>query len=438
MTVLELIKQNYKQPKYMIPAIVYIPLLFTGYTVCNLFATEKADVGASKLETKHELNDKIPEAHIKGDGLGSKYDSMLESYGKIKDVSAIENVEKQEQQKESYESKYTDAELAALDEQSKEQENAVRQLREMQESMRESQNRNEGIANNRVNGNTPEEDATLAELQRTLANTREQANAATQPNTEEKRQEQQDLTQKTLAQKTKVEKPKNPKAVNEISEETEAEEVVIKTKVTSDYFNTIGSNEKQRKLIKAIIDEDIKAVDGSRVRLRLLDDIEVGMTTIPKGTYLYAIMSNFANQRVKGTVKSVFMNDNLIKINLSLYDTDGLEGLYVPESAFRETAKDVGSQTLNTTPSFNTGTTVESAFVQWGMNAVQQGITKTSQAISKNIKKNRVKLKYGTVVYLINSKEKKNTNGGNFDPSKVGTIDNPVTSRFQNVYNNNK
>ncbi|MCQ2221337.1 MAG: conjugative transposon protein TraM, partial [Prevotella sp.] len=100
--------------------------------------------------------------------------------------------------------------------------------------------------------------------------------------------------------------------------------------------------------------------------------------------------------------------DNLIKINLSIYDTDGLEGLYIPESSFRETAKDVGSQTMNTPPNFNTGTTIESAFVQWGMNAVQQGVQKTTQAISKNIKKNRVKLKYGTFVYLINSKEKKN------------------------------
>ena len=117
-------------------------------------------------------------------------------------------------------------------------------------------------------------------------------------------------------------------------------------------------------------------------------------------------MSGFGSQRVKGTVKSIFINDELIKINLSIYDTDGLEGLYVPESDFRSTAKDIGSQTMNTPPNFNTGTTVESAFVQWGMNAVQQGIQKTTQAISKNIKRNKVKLKYGTFVYLVNGREK--------------------------------
>ena len=37
--------------------------------------------------------------------------------------------------------------------------------------------------------------------------------------------------------------------------------------MTSDYFNTLTQNEHEPKLIKAIIDEDVKATDGSRVRL---------------------------------------------------------------------------------------------------------------------------------------------------------------------------
>ena len=49
-----------------------------------------------------------------------------------------------------------------------------------------------------------------------------------------------------------------------------------KTKEVSDYFNTVGKDKEKDKLIMAIIDENVKAVDGSRVRLRLLDDIEIG------------------------------------------------------------------------------------------------------------------------------------------------------------------
>lgn len=46
-------------------------------------------------------------------------------------------------------------------------------------------------------------------------------------------------------------------------------------------------------------------MDGSRVRLRLLDDVEIGELVVPKGSYLYASMSGFGDQRVKGNVKSL-------------------------------------------------------------------------------------------------------------------------------------
>ena len=96
-------------------------------------------------------------------------------------------------------------------------------------------------------------------------------------------------------------------------------------------------------------------MEGSRVRLRLLDDVEINETVVKSGSYLYAIMSGFSSQRVKGTISSVLVNDEIIKVSLSLYDTDGLEGLYVPSSSFRETAKDVASGAFNSNMSMNTG-----------------------------------------------------------------------------------
>ena len=117
-------------------------------------------------------------------------------------------------------------------------------------------------------------------------------------------------------------------------------------------------------------------------------------------------MSGFSSQRVKGTVKSVLVDDEIVKINLSLYDTDGMEGLYVPSSQFRETTKDVASGAVTGNVDMNT-TNTGSSFSQWGMQAMQNAYQKTSNAIGKAIKKNKVKLKYGTFVYLINSKDTK-------------------------------
>ena len=196
----------------------------------------------------------------------------------------------------------------------------------------------------------------------------------------------------------------NEASVSDGEEKVETVTKVMKTE--SEYFNTVSQNAKGSSLITAIIDENIKAVDGSRVRLRLLDDVEIGGLFVPKGTYLYATMSGFGKQRVKGKVASVFVGDEIKTINLSIYDTDGMEGLYVPSSTFRETTKDIGSSAMQQSMSID-GSSSNNSVAQWAQQTVQQAYQRTSQAISKAIRKNKVNLKYGTRVYLINGQQLK-------------------------------
>ena len=400
-------KINFRQPKYMLPAILYIPILFLGFFVIRLFGTEKADIDKSNLETTEFFNDKLPDANIKGDGIGDKYTNMLNDFGKIKDESAVENIERGgDDIKEEYTSQYSDAEVAAMDPNSKQAQESLERLKQLQEQMRQQQAQDSHFSDDRTGGNTSDEDETLESLRKALADAR----------TEGQRQASgamsgaEDAAETGGKARQKEEKVAavtvNENAVTEIAEEAEAEEVVKTQKETSDYFNTITTNEPQNKLIKAIVDEDIKAVDGSRVRLRLLDDIDVGDRTIPCGSYLYCTMSGFSQQRVKGTVKSVLIDDELVKVNLSIYDTDGMEGLYVPRSSFRETTQDVASGAMGQSMSLNDGSSTSSVG-RWGMQALQNAYQKTANAISKNIRKNKVNIKYGTQVYLINSKEKR-------------------------------
>lgn len=390
---------NFRQPKYMLPAVIYFPVLFCGYFVIELFHTEKAEVRPSQLETTEYLNDKLPEASIKGDGIGDKFGAMLDEYGRIKDLSAVENVERETQEKEEFDSRYTDADIAAMQAGSQEQQEALQKLNELQEQIRQASDRTgTGLA-------ATEEEEALQQLQRTLAQARQSTyatGAATQP---------RDTVSPSHATATPVENVIiNENAVTEISEETATEEVARKQRQTSDYFQTIIVNEPQDRLVKAIIDEEVRAQDGSRVRLRLLDDIEISGRTIPAGSYLYMQMSGFNQQRVKGTVSSILYQDELVKVSLSVYDIDGMEGLYVPKSAFRETAKDVGSGAFNNSMMMNSGS-YGSNVAQWGMQTLQNAYQKTSRAISKAIKRNTVRLKYGTQVFLINTRDKnKKTN----------------------------
>ena len=380
---------NFRQPKYMLPAIVYLPLLGASYFIFDLFDTKVAEKQDANMQTTEYLNPNLPQAHFKGgDGIGGKYENMLNAYGKIEDHSAVENIDRDnEQEKEEYQSKYSDAELQQLDAEAKRQAE-LEKTREAQEA-HERQRENEA----------------LAELNKALAEARLKGQQATQQNSSSSVTASDETTAKggiNIEGKIKV----NENARKEADENDKPSEVVKKVKTSSDYFNTLAVNEKELTLIKAIIDENVKAVDGSRVRLRLLDDVEIGEMIVKKGAYLYATMSGFSSQRVKGTVKSVLVDDEIVKINLSLYDTDGMEGLYVPSSQFRETTKDVASGAVTGNVDMNT-TNTGSSFSQWGMQTMQNAYQKTSNAIGKAIKKNKVKLKYGTFVYLINSKETK-------------------------------
>ena len=389
-------KINWKQPKYMIPLIIYFPLLFVGYFVIDLFHTEKAEI-PDGLATTEYLNPDLPEAKMKGDGIGNKYESMLKSYGKIDDYSALGNIERNEEDThEEYESKYTDEEREQLEAQE------AAKLAEMQRQLQESAQKGQEIAQggspseeDRIARSKQREQEAMDELNRAIAQARLQAQQSMMPAATD--------TADAGKREGKVEASDKKK-----TDDDEPQEVVKKVKVTSDYFNTLCDNDKETSLIKAIIDENIKAVDGSRVRLRLLDDIEINDVVVPKGSYLYATMSGFGSQRVKGNVQSIMVDDDIVKVSLALYDTDGLEGLYVPSSQFRETTKDVGSGALSNTSSLtNSSTTSGNSLATWGAQTITNAVQKTSNAISKAIKKNNAKLKYGTFVYLINSRSNK-------------------------------
>ena len=86
-------KINFKQPKYMLPLIIYLPLLGTAYFVFDMFDTELAEKKDANMQTTEYLNPNLPQAQIKSDGIGGKYENMLNSYGKIEDHSAVNNIE---------------------------------------------------------------------------------------------------------------------------------------------------------------------------------------------------------------------------------------------------------------------------------------------------------------------------------------------------------
>lgn len=406
-------KINFKQTKYMLPIGIYLFALFIGYQVIKLFTIEVEDKGDKNLVTTDYLNGDLPSANV-SEKLGSKRENMQHSFGYITDNSAVQNITDDIdslRKKEDFQSQYTDAERAELERQAQEAEKQ-RKLEELQNRLNQAGRQNQGMGSNDFVLPMSDEERELALQNRRSREMDEMEEALGMARAHGRGRvgtyngENVHPVDTVIRREVGEDEP-NPNAVSVLDDDAENQTVVKKKKDDSEYFNTLSENDPESHLIKAIIDEEVKATEGSRVRLRLLDDIEIGDIPLKKGSYLYATMSGFSKQRAKGKVESIMVGDELFKVSLTIFDTDGLEGLYVPGSQFMETVKDVGSSAMQSNMNLNEGGGYGSNVEQWAMQGLQNAYRRTSNAIGKAIKKNKVRLKYGTQVFLVNGKEKK-------------------------------
>ena len=160
--------------------------------------------------------------------------------------------------------------------------------------------------------------------------------------------------------------------------------------------------ENENSFIKAVIDENNKGFLGSRIRFRLLEDIFVGNRKIEKGSILYGQISGFSMQRVDLKIVSVFTKGEILPVNLSIYDIDGLKGLYVPESVFRDMIREMGSNSVQ-------GTQMDMGGQGFFTSIGSKLFTSTSKSIANLIKTNKAKLKYNSYVFLIDEKQLKDS-----------------------------
>lgn len=419
-------KIDWRKPKYKYPAILYPGLLLIGYLMIDLFGTEIEDKEDTGLTTTEYLNAELPSANLRDD-IGGKRENVEKVYGNIRDRSAMQSIETDIdslKKKEDFGSRYSDEEYEKIRQDSLQREREEK-LKAARDRLNQSARRGQDLSSDEfLQDLTPEERQKMAELRkqdmmnefdRDLNMLRQRGGAAGQALADAAAAASQAKTDSIKDGGEKkvgdVEDDGN-KPVRALDEDAQDNAVVKKVKETTDYFNTLSVNENESHMIKAIIDEEVKAVDGTRVRLRLLDEIQINDVVMKKGSYLYCTMSGFGSQRVKGKIESILVGDELYKVSLSIFDTDGLEGLYVPQSQFRETAKDVGSQALNGSMNINDGMNTSTSVTQWAATAMQQAYQRTSQAIAKAIKKNKVRLKYGTQVFLVNGQQKKSGSGG--------------------------
>ena len=114
-----------------------------------------------------------------------------------------------------------------------------------------------------------------------------------------------------------------------------------------DEFTDDGVNypEDSKRPVRCMFVRDEKLKERQRVTLRLLETYEDNGIRIPANSHLNAICK--IGNRLELNVKSVEMNGKIIPLNLCAYDTDGLKGIYCPETSSNKNAKKAENDALS-------------------------------------------------------------------------------------------
>ena len=403
-------KINFKQPKYILPLVIFLPLVFLGYTLSQLFGGN--DDEKKEGVVTDNINMTLPDA--RNEGMGNKMDEMSKRFSEDGAYTAIGALGDEKEQQDSTQGGYQEHELNQIDAENAKREQKQKELEDLERSLAESRKhinsysgRGSGgsggssFGGSRGTSRQDELDDYARELEYIQNRSRERqrvmedvfgtGSSNNQPKAGSASGENTSMAQQNDSTSSKKKEEEKAEVVQKVSDPN------------ADKFNTIDQQQQaDAPLIKAMIDKTTKAHEGTRLRFKLLDDVVIKNTTLKKGSYLYGTVTGFGQQRVMATITSILIGDMFVKVNLSVFDNDGMEGFYVPESAFRDMMKDAGAQAMQSNISFESdgyGLSGEALALQ----ALQNMYQSASSAISGNIRKNKARIKYNTIVYLVNA-----------------------------------
>ena len=172
----------------------------------------------------------------------------------------------------------------------------------------------------------------------------------------------------------------------------------------NDVFHTaVGSaSVTEKNTLSACVYGTQSVKDGQTVRLRLLEAMSVAEKTIPRNAVVVGT-ARIQGERLEVAVTSVEHAGMIIPLKLSVYDTDGQKGIFIPSSmemdAVREVAANMGGS-LGSSVNISTDAGAQLAS-DMGKGLIQG----TSQYIAKKMRTVKVHLKTGYKVMLYQEKD---------------------------------
>ena len=153
----------------------------------------------------------------------------------------------------------------------------------------------------------------------------------------------------------------------------------------------------EKNTISACVHTRQTVTDGQTVRFRLLEPMLVSGKEIPRNTSLVGV-AKIQGERLNVLISSLEYHENIIPVELAVYDTDGQAGIFIPGSMERSAAKEiVAGMGTSAGSSMNFSTNAGAQLADDLGKGLIQG---TSQYFSKKMRTVKVHLKAGYKVLL--------------------------------------
>ena len=165
-------------------------------------------------------------------------------------------------------------------------------------------------------------------------------------------------------------------------------------------FITATGNESimDKNSIKACVYQTVTISNGKELQLRLQEPMRAGNMLIPANTVLTGSVK-ISGERLHITITSIQYADNVIPVEMEVYDMDGMQGIFVPNSDEINAAKEIAA---NMGTSMGSSITItDDAGSQLAADLGRSAIQGVSQFFSKKMREVKITLKAGYKVLLL-------------------------------------
>jgi conjugative transposon TraM protein len=210
---------------------------------------------------------------------------------------------------------------------------------------------------------------------------------------------QEKLRESSKLQKGKVFSVIRKAEEQNISSLQNAVQLSLKQDENSFYsLQTENSNTQAHNAVEAVVHETQDIVNGSIVKIRLVNDVFISGVLIPRNSFVFGTVT-LKGERLEIKISTIQYQNSIFPVELSVFDIDGIKGIYIPGAINRDVAK---ASTDRSIQSIGLAGVSDS----WGAQAAGMGVEAAKTLLSKKVKLIKVSIKAGYKVLLYDEKDK--------------------------------